>query len=242
MKQNGKLHWLPAWNNIEISANQDIATVVKIQSPQLHEFGDNETLGEKEGLLIFQAQIIRLVKFMGGDWDKDMTKEAAKLAYQEANWMTIAELKFFINRVMCGKYDSHKNFTPAIFMQFLNDFINETLSTRGAVNSYQWRQSPAPDETLFPTHDTTGKEIKYVTPEQVQAAVIQLTKDFALIAEQQELERVRQREARTNALKRNRDLKIIELVEHEILNNRQPDKYLMEAYQKALANIRKDFM
>jgi hypothetical protein len=240
-KQSEKLHWLPEWSSLSISANEEMTAVVKMASPQLHEYGVNEKMNEPEGVLLFQAQIIKLVKFMGADWDKEMAKEAAKLAYQEANWMTVAEVKFFINRIMFGKYESHKNFTPAIFMQFLNSFINETLATRGAVNSYAWREKKASEELFqLPDNPATGEPGKPVDPDVMKNMLGNLAEHFRQMEQIRRDEDKRIRHGQWQALKHQRDLQIVELIERDASQGIAPDKHMAKLYFEALDRIVKN--
>lgn len=231
---NGKLQWLPVWNNHIISGQLEMTEVVKMPSPQLHEFGMNEKLSVHEGILLFQAKIISLVKFMGADWDKEMASEAAKIAYQEANWMTVAEVKYFINRVMSGKYPHPKNFSPATFMEFLNSYINETLATRGAVNSYAWRDNRVPDE-LFPLSKdpVTGEPGKAVDPDVMKKVLTNMTEHIRNMEQIIKEEEERNRKAKWQALKNQRDQQIIDLVERDATEGIAPDSNLMKLYFEA---------
>ncbi len=218
---------------MEVSAGQEMTEIVKVPSPQLHEFGVNEKMNEPEGLLLLRAKIIFLVKFNGGDWDKDMVNETAKIAYQEMNWMTVAEVKYFINRIASGKYPHHKNFIPSTFMEHLNSYINETLSTRGAVNAYDWKNNRVPDELFeVPANPATG-EVKEVDPDVLKKVMRDMAKQF------KEMERIKKEEdeqaraARWKRMKEERNRQIIEVVEHNAEQGIAPDKYMMKSYFEA---------
>lgn len=236
-KLNGKLQWLPAWNSLEISANVEASEVVKTSSPQLHEFGINEKMNEPEGVLLFQSKIIFLAKFFGGDWDPSMAKETAKIAYREANWMTVAEVKLFIARFECGKYTSHKNFTPAIFMEHLNGYINEILSTRGAVNSYAWRDHVVADELFQPTPNPATGEVKFVDPEVLKKMLNTMSQHFRDLEQLQRKEDERIRKAKWQGIKDQRDQQIVDLIERDAAQGIAPDKYMIKKYFEALHRL-----
>lgn len=237
-KLNGKLPWLQVWTSHTVSAQEETTAVVKIPSPQLHEMGMNQAGKDLEGVLLFHVQVIQLVKFLGADWDKDMAKEAAQLAYQEANWMTVAEVKFFITRIKCGKYTSHKNFTPGIFMEYLSEFINEVLATRGAVNSYAWRDNPVHDEDFqLTSNPVTGEPGKPADPDVMKVVLSGLAERFKNLEQIQREEDERARKARWKGLKDQRDQQIVDLVERDAAQGIAPDKYMMKKYFEALDQL-----
>lgn len=209
-----------------------------MKSPQLHEMGMNQAGKELEGILLLHAQIISLVKFMGADWDRDMAKEAAQLAYQEANWMTVAEVKYFITRIKCGKYTSNQNFKPGIFMEYLNEYINEILAVRGSVNSYAWRDNRAADENFqLTSNPVTGEPGKPADQNMIKTVLGRMAERFKNLEQIQREEDERARKARWQALKDQRDKQIVDYVEQDAAKGIAPDKYLMKQYFEAVERL-----
>jgi len=93
------------------------------------------------GVNVYVAGITSIVKFIGADWNADQIFECAELAYQECYWFSLAELKHFIVRIKTGVYRSHKNFSPSVFMEFLQEYSGEALAGRG---EYYGQAKPAP--------------------------------------------------------------------------------------------------
>lgn len=67
---------------------------------------------------------------MGGNFSQAQVNRCAELAYTEYHWFTIVELKQFFVRVEMGFYTSHKNFTPAVLMEFLKEYADERMAER----------------------------------------------------------------------------------------------------------------
>lgn len=222
------------WTSHTVTAQQTPVDIVKVPSPQLHELGK---VGESlQGLLLWNAQVISVAKFFSADWDSLMAKETAQIAYQEANWMTVAEVKYFIARLKAGKYPHNKNLSPAVFMEFLNEYINEVLANRGAVNSYAWRNKAA-EERELPLNPATGEPGQPMDPDVMKTVM----KDLELMV--READRIhkendeRIRKAKWQGLKNQRDQKIIDLVEADAAQGIAPDKFMMWEYFEALERV-----
>lgn len=237
---NGTLPWLQVWTSHTISTQDPPAQIVKIASPQLHELQSVKTKRglEREAVVLWNAQIIAVVKFNGADWDADTAHDTAEVAYAEANWMTIAEVKYFITRMKAGKYPHKKNLSPVVFMECLNDYINEILATRGAVNSYAWRDNRVPDEDfqLKPNTDT-GEPGKPADPDVMKVVLSGLAERFKNMEQIQREEDERARKARWKGLKDQRDQQIVDLVERDAAQGIAPDKYMAKRYFEALDQL-----
>lgn len=124
-----KENWLQKWPEIPVKASSSAVEVLKLETPQLCRMGKLD--GEMFGITIFRGLIADLVGYMGASWSPDQCDECGQLAYEECYWFFLAELKQFILRVKTGVYKSHKNFSPAIFMEFLQEYAAEMHEIRG---------------------------------------------------------------------------------------------------------------
>lgn len=190
---------------------------------QLSLLGDNAQLRKKEGELLFMEQINNVVKFFGlaEHWpDADMMREAAQLAYQEYNWLTVVEVKYFFTKLKTGKYTNNKNMRPGVFMEFLNEFAKDIANARATIPKVK------PEE-------------KFVDTAMVSAAIANMVKYFDEI-EQIQLEAKRNKLMRKNEnMKRHRDDMILELVERDAAKGIAPDKFMMPVYLK-IVNKRRE--
>lgn len=152
--------------------------------------------------------------------------------------MTVAEVKYFTNRMKAGYYPRNKNLSPAVFMECLNDYIHEILATRGAVNSYAWRDNKTPDELYqLPTDPATGKPGKPVDPGMVRETLKGMEAMFREADRINKENDERDRKARWEFLKNQRDQQIVSLVELDAAKGIAPDKYMMQQYFECLGRL-----
>lgn len=103
-----------------------------METPQICLLGKASDGVTMMGIKVFQFVVSDLCLYMGADkCSEDAMLECGELAYSEAHWLSLAELKLFTVRVKTGQYTSHKNFSPAILMEFLKEFLGEMLRARG---------------------------------------------------------------------------------------------------------------
>lgn len=132
-------NWQQSYQEIKISSTTTPTQVLALNTPALNQLGRvNE---EMRGVAVFQFAILNLVDYMGAGWTQGQITEAGELAYQEAYWLSLAELKLFITRIKTSYYKSHKNFTPVVFMEFLQEFTSEMYHERGAYYAAQQKKS-----------------------------------------------------------------------------------------------------
>lgn len=194
--------------------------VIGIAAPKLHELGTNVALGSPEGYEAVFASITGIVKFFAAGWDLPMLEEAAKLAFDEYNWLTVAELKLFTLRVKMGKYPKNKNFNPGIYMECLTDFAHEITMIRQSAPVVQREMNLTEANTDLVTN------------------AIQSVIDIILDIEQRMKEEgARERQAKYEALKNHRDQQIVDLVEHDAAQGIAPNNYMMKKYFECLERL-----
>lgn len=103
--------------------------VLQQETIQLSKLGKDEF--GMIGVAVFQFAIINLCEFLGVSWGEAQIAECGQLAYSEAFWLSLSELKLFTVRVKTSHYTSHKNFSPAVLMDFLKEFTGEMMQARG---------------------------------------------------------------------------------------------------------------
>lgn len=105
------------------------------------------------GVKVFQYFIADIFEFCGISVSEMQILECGKLAYGEAYWITLAELKLFVVSVKTGHYRSHKNLSPALLMENLQDYVAELLFERGqyhATKPTEWKEpeNPVPEQAV----------------------------------------------------------------------------------------------
>lgn len=213
--------WLPVWESLSISSSLTAVDVVKIKAPKLYELGVNETLGTREGMEAFFGSITSIVKFFAAGWDEGMLEETARFAYEEYNWLTVAELKLFTTRVKVGKYPRNKNFNPGIYMECLTEFayeIKRARETKPTVFTQMVIEQPADPEAVKLALKTAIDNMMNI--------------EARMLAEQEQ-----ERKAKWQGLKNQRDQQIIALVERDATQGIAPEKPLMDLYFAALSRL-----
>lgn len=119
--------------------------------PQLCQLGRKD--GIMNGVKVFQYFIADIFEFCGVSVSEMQILECGQLAYGEAYWITLAELKLFVVRMKTGHYRSHKNLSPALLMENLQDYIAELLFERGqyhATKPAEWEEpeNPVPEQAV----------------------------------------------------------------------------------------------
>jgi hypothetical protein len=132
-------NWQQSYQEIKLSSTTTAVQVLELNTPSLNQLG--KVGSEMKGVAVFQFAILNLVDYMGASWNAAQINEAGELAYTEAYWLSLAELKLFINRIKTSFYKSHKNFTPVVFMEFLQEFTAEMYHERGAYFAAQQKKS-----------------------------------------------------------------------------------------------------
>lgn len=119
--------------------------MVRNEVPQLCQLGRKD--GIMVGIKVFQYFVADIFEFCGVSVSEMQILETGQLAYGEAYWMNLAELKLFVVRIKTGHYRSHKNLTPALLMEHLADYTAELLFERGqyhATKPTAWQEPPNP--------------------------------------------------------------------------------------------------
>ena len=122
-------NWQQSLETLPVKSDTSPAVILGMNTPQLCQLGKGAS-GTMAGVAIFRAMIVSLASFLGAPWTKEQCHECGQLAYDECYWFSLAELKQFFTRVKTGKYTSHKNFLPAVFMEFLQEYSEEMKAAR----------------------------------------------------------------------------------------------------------------
>lgn len=141
-----KNNWQAAWPAMPVKADTSPAAILGMNTPQLCQLGSDQ-MG-MIGVVAFEWQLKGLVQFLGAPWTPTQCAECGQLAYEECYWFSLAELKQFFTRIKVGRYTSHKNFTPAVFMEFLQDYSAEMLTARYDHYSQQKPKWTPPEEPV----------------------------------------------------------------------------------------------
>lgn len=180
-----------------------------------------------EGQIVWLEAIAGIVKFLGGGWGEEMIMEAARLAYQENYWLSLAEVKYFSDRCKTGKYQSNKNFSPSVFMGWLNEYSNEIHSTRGDVMAYDWkRKIKEPEEE--------GGEVKYISDELMKEMFNNLQMALNSFRQAEDGKEVAELKRLNDNRQKDFDELTIRLVEVDGADGVAPQRHMVEAYLKAL--------
>ncbi len=157
-------NWQQSYQEIKLSSTTTAVQVLALNTPSLNQLG--KVGSEMKGVAVFQFAILNLVDYMGAQWNAAQINEAGELAYTEAYWLSLAELKLFINRIKTSYYKSHKNFTPVVFMEFLQEFTAEMYHERGAYYAAQQKKSdwvepenPVSDEMFSSVFEQLRKQM-----------------------------------------------------------------------------------
>lgn len=116
---------------IQVTASTPPSEILSKGTQQLSELGKLPD-GRMFGATLFKDVIISIIEFYGETWSDQMILQAATIAYNEAYWFTLAELKQFALKVKggAGEYSSNKNLKPPILLQFLDAYMTERLTER----------------------------------------------------------------------------------------------------------------
>lgn len=128
---------------IQVTANTSNAVMLAQERTQLSELGVGKG-GRMFGLTVWKEAIISVLEYFGTrtEWTGGQLAECTELAYSEAYWFTLAELKQFISRVKTSYYQSNKNLSPPVFMGFLGEYVAEREQAR-----YEHYSQQKPKET-----------------------------------------------------------------------------------------------
>ena len=116
-------------------------------------------LPEGFGFLIVSEQVGKISKFFNTDWDTTQCMMCGQVLYESCQWLTVAEFKFFTNRIKTGFYHSQKNLSPAIVSEWFFSFKQEILKAR---ESAKERWKPPPESEQMPLEDFSKHIAKMV--------------------------------------------------------------------------------
>jgi len=224
VKLNGNCEWKQVMQAVNVPAIMNCMDVVRVDTVQLCQLGKNQVSGGMEGIVCIKSHLLSIVSFFGmaDKWTADMFRETADIAYKECYWLSLAELQHFVNRVKAGKYSSQKNFNPAIFMEWLNEFSDEIHATRGAVKGYDYKKNTIQVDKELVSDPTAKRVIDYLVPMFMEAKE-------RIIREDRERELKHRRDVRQAA-----DLQIILLVEQDAMQGIAPLPTMRNEFFKAL--------
>lgn len=147
------------------------------------------------GVKVFQFAISDLVEYLGANWSEYQILEAGELSYAEAYWMTLSELKLLTHRIKTSYYKSHRNFSPAVFMEWLQDYIGEL--------NYERAEYFSKKERLAPKIDAKHADIPEgnIAPERIDALFAGLKETFTQAMRQDEAEEQENEERQLSSLR-----------------------------------------
>lgn len=147
------------------------------------------------GIKVFQFAISDLVEYLGANWSEYQILEAGELSYAEAYWMTLSELKLLTHRIKTSYYKSHRNFSPAVFMEWLQDYIGEL--------NYERAEYFSKKERLAPKIDAKHADIPEgnIAAERIDALFDSLKDMFTQAMHQEETERNDDRDHQSTSLR-----------------------------------------
>lgn len=89
------------------------------------------TGGIETAVGVLELAIIATLDFLGAEWKGAQIREAAQIAFEEYYFIQMAELKQFLTRIKTGHYGKiYGKFTPAVFMEWLGLYMDESLKLR----------------------------------------------------------------------------------------------------------------
>lgn len=148
------------------------------------------------GVQVFTILIASTAAFMDGKWSREQVNECGQLAYEECYWFTIAELKQFLSRIKTGFYTSHKNFSPAVFMEYLKIYSDERLEER-----YNYHSQAKPKEKLEPGAELLSDAQMDILKNSIASFAENMGQSVKAIESEEDYQRIRS-EAHTKLMQR----------------------------------------
>lgn len=140
LKVYGADSWKEAMQVLPVKADTPPSQLVQIGSQQEISTLGKTPDGRMVGYVAMKDTIIDIVEFFGltpaqkafGAWTVEQITKCAEMAYAEAYWFTLAELKQWSLKVCwgSGKYTSQKNLSPPVLLSILDEYMAERLTER----------------------------------------------------------------------------------------------------------------
>lgn len=94
------------------------------------------TKSTENGVRVFQLLVLNIVKFLGAEWSEEQIKDCGKICFDEANYLTFAELSHFAKKAKSGGFEKvYGKFTPATFMDWFTIYTTQNLEERAMYHS-----------------------------------------------------------------------------------------------------------
>jgi len=150
-----KNNWKGALGAIKVTKDMSFTDLRKLDTPSVSMMNYGEKTTEN-GVRIFQALVLNIVKFLGAEWTDDQILECGKICFDEANYLTFAELSHFAQKAKAGGFEKvYGKFTTATFMEWFTlyteqNFIERTGYFSGADKKIEWTEpaNPVPTEKV----------------------------------------------------------------------------------------------
>lgn len=134
-----KSNWKEALRNISVTKEMTFADLRKLETPSVSMLNIGEKSTEN-GVMVFQALVNNIVKFLGAEWTTEQVLECGKICFDEAHYLTFAELAQFAQKAKSGGFEKvYGKFTPATFMEWFVVYCSDNLEQR---QNYFMNQKP----------------------------------------------------------------------------------------------------
>lgn len=147
-----KSNWKGALRSIEVTKEMTYPELRRLDSPSVSMMNIGEKSTEN-GVMVFQALVNNIVEFLGAEWSKEQILETGKICFDEAHYLTFAELSHFAKKAKAGGFDKvYGKFTPITFMEWFTEYTSDNMNQRMYFfsNGYNTSEWTAPKDPVDP--------------------------------------------------------------------------------------------
>jgi hypothetical protein len=110
-------------------------------------------------IIMIELMIGSVFEWFGKDLSSDHSKSLANKIYENYWWLKLSELKLFCERLKSGYWKQMHNMTPAVFMERLIDFAEDSMDIRESIGQSQSVEDKQNEkESFIPMSDEQKKE------------------------------------------------------------------------------------
>lgn len=125
-----KSDWKGQMSTVRVTKEMTFSELRALDTPSVSMMNVGEKTPEN-GIRIFQAWVLNIVKFLGAEWTTEQVLECGKICFDEAHYLTFAELSHFAQKAKSGGFEKvYGKFTPATFMEWFVTYCSENLEQR----------------------------------------------------------------------------------------------------------------
>lgn len=125
-----KIDWKGQMSTVRVTKEMTFSELRALDTPSVSMMNVGEKTPEN-GIRIFQAWVLNIVKFLGAEWTTEQVLECGKICFDEAHYLTFAELSHFAQKAKSGGFEKvYGKFTPATFMEWFVTYCSENLEQR----------------------------------------------------------------------------------------------------------------